>query len=148
MKKSPTIKAIGAYRVPVTDQHVNAVSDGHGFAPGTPTSHIRRYLERFVLVDFLVENALPEFDPYAIKQATTFGRSLFDTTLLSVDSKEVLAPLGDDLPDGINSFRVLVYLHDFREGQPLLTPYGEVAAPALSEMPNGMMERTVFPFGD
>lgn len=146
MKARPIIKAIGAYRVQVTDQHVEAASAG--FAPITPKEHIRRYLQDFVLVDFLVENASPDFDPYAIKQATTFSRGLFDSTFLSVDGKQVLAPPGDDLPNGLDSFRLTIYLHDFREGQPLLTPYGEVAAPIVSEMPNGIMELTVFPPGD
>jgi hypothetical protein len=101
-----------------------------------------------VLIDLLVENALPDFDGYEIKQATTFGRSLFDTTFLSVDGKEALASSGDDLPEGVDSFRVVVYLHGFREGQPLATPYGEVVAPLISEMPTGMMELTAFPTGD
>jgi hypothetical protein len=148
MKVSPTIKAIGAYRVSVTDQHVEATSASASFAPGTPKSRIRQYLEGFVLVDFLVENALPDFNPYEIKQTTTFSRGVFDTTFLSIDGKHVLARPLDDLPEGITSFRVVVYLHDFREGQPLWTPYGDVAAPAVSEMPNGMLELALFPPGD
>lgn len=146
IKKSPTIKAIGAYRVLVTEQHVQAALIG--FAPGTANSHVRRYLEGFVLLDFLVESALPDFDAYELKQVTTFSRSLFDTTFLSVDGKKVLAPSGSNLPEGVNSFRVVVYLRDFCEEQPLLTPYGELAAPLVSEMPTGMMELTVFPTGD
>jgi hypothetical protein len=133
MKKVPTIKGIGAYRVLVTEQHIEAASIE--FPPSTPKSHIRSFLERFVLVDLLVENALPDFDSHDIKQATTWSRSFFDTTFLSVDGKRVLAPPGDDLPEGIDSFRVAIYLRDFREGQPLLTPYGEVVVASVTKMP-------------
>jgi hypothetical protein len=101
-----------------------------------------------VLVDFLVQNASPDFDLYGIKQTTAFSRSYFDTTFLSVDASRALVATGNDLPTGIETLRVVIYLHNYQEQLPLLTPYGQVVAPRVGKMPKGMMDLTVFPCGD
>jgi hypothetical protein len=143
---SQTITAIGVYRAEVTDHHIEVAAIG--FAPRTAKDHIRRYLEGFVLVDFLVQNASPDFDLYGIKQTTAFSRSYFDTTFLSVDASRALVATGNDLPTGIETLRVVIYLHNYQEQLPLLTPYGQVVAPRVGKMPKGMMDLTVFPCGD
>lgn len=149
METSPKITVLGIHRIPITDGLVKDVIISFGPPSAEVEAHVRSFLSRVVLVELLVENPNSTFDEVDIKQPSTSGmlRSFFDGVFLAPDGSDVLAAAGDELPEGHDTFRVAIWLRDWKDDEPLLTSYGPRDLPEFTPMPE-RLQRLVPYVGD
>jgi hypothetical protein len=141
----PRIEVLGVHRLEVDDSLVQAQNAGL-IAPQDAKrqqafeQETRDWLESTVLVEVLVTNRDQRFDPEDFTQDSTkkgghISGSMFDVRYLTPDGTRVIGEDMESLPEDIDSFRVAMYLRCWDQTRPLLSTYGELKCPAVTDMP-------------
>jgi len=146
---TPRIELIGVYRLPITEQIMKIA---RSLRPSISEElhrnwdeSDRAWLAKVVLVELRVDNATPDFDPFEIRPQSTDCRSTYDGVFLTPDGTARLVDQGEELPAGITAFRVTMYLRNYDESGPLLTPYKKFDAPIVSAMPERLQSLVSYP---
>jgi hypothetical protein len=96
-------------------------------------------------VEALVTNADSEFDAYAIKQPSM--SNMFRVSLvvfLTPEGDRLLVDELEERPPGHKTFRVAMYLHDWKDNEPLMSSYGECDLPEFTPMPERLQGFVTF----
>ncbi len=137
MEQKPKVTVIGIHRIPITDDLVKSVWDSLRPPSAGTEAFVRSFLRGVVLVEVLVTNADSGFDKYDIKQPSTSDslRSFLDGVFLSPDGSNLLAEPGDEPPSRPDTFRLAMWLRDWKDNKPLLSSYGQCDLPEFTSMP-------------
>jgi hypothetical protein len=137
----PTIQVLGVYALPVTEEllqeQMNILygEDLKGDDLRQAKRRCRKQFPSVVLVEALVRDADDRFDAGDFSQplpgvARDNWQAAWAETYLSLDGESRL-----DDPSKVNGFRVAFFMHFWEPDKPLLSSYGELGCPAVSEMP-------------
>lgn len=149
MEQTPQVTVIGIHRIPITDELVKGTWESFRPPSVTTEAFVRSFLNGVVLVEVLVTNADSAFDEYDIKQPSSSQsfRSWLDGVFLTPDGNELLAEPGYSPPSGHDTFRVAMWLRDWKDDEPLQSSYGQCDLPEFTPMPE-RLERLVPYSGD
>jgi hypothetical protein len=150
------IQVLGVYRLPVTPKLVSAQAD-ELYGPASKLSAVQRreaereareQLESVALIECLVLNPDETFDVGDFTQPQpgvdrSSWQAAYEEAFLSADGEERLDVQWGDLPKE-NVFRVAFYLHFWNQYAPLVTSYGELTCPAVSDMPERLQRLAPF----
>ncbi len=133
--KRPSIKVLGVYRLKVTER---LIQDALNLIGGDQREAAMGLLEGAVLIEVQVEHATRRFKVGDFNQPIE-GRSqewwqvAYDEAYLSPDGRAVVSKWKP--PEGVRTYRIAFWLHDFQPGVPLGTSYGPVALPPAGKLP-------------
>jgi hypothetical protein len=154
---TPTARVLGVFSLPEIEKYVEA--HYHDFAPPrTPKEveafkeTIRDVLRRTVLVEVEINNKDSNFNPDNFRQniddnEKEWGHhwgSLFDIRCLSHDGSELLAEDPFSFPESLSSFRAVVFIRCWDSSRALMSSYGELSCPPISEMPQRLQRLTPY----
>lgn len=150
----PRIEILGIYRLPVTEDLFREQFD---ILYGYPMSdedraqaeeQCREQLSSTVLIEALVENRDKRFsvDDFSQPQdgvPKDNWQVAWAEAFLTLDGNFLLVERWQEPPES-GDFRVAFFMHFWDEMKPLLTSYGEVTCPPVSEMPERL--KTLLPY--
>lgn len=150
----PAIEVLGLYRVRATDALIQDRIE-YSYAPDqvdTPekrsaaAQESRELIESVALIEVLVHNPDERFDVGDFTQrlhgvAPENRQAAYAEAFLAPDGTSLAADEGaSDAPDG--DLRIAFFLHFWDTSMPLVTSYGDIECPGVSEMPE-RLERLV-----
>jgi hypothetical protein len=129
----PKITPLGVYKVyPDKEQYKYALTV-HDDA-----EYVEKELGSLVLVELKIENDQKKIDITDFKQAHT-EYVPYDEIFYSIDYNNVIAKAYEK--PKVNDYVVCFYLHFYDPGEQLVTPFGQLDMPSVTELPdrfNGM----------
>lgn len=142
MESHPNVSILGIHRMLIPDDSVLAMNEGLAVKPLIEKCR-REYLSKIVLVEALVTNADSTFDAYSIKQSSMSDEFRVSPVMfLTPEGDRLLVDGFEELPPGHDTFRVAMYLHCWKDHEPLMSCYGECHLPEFTPMPE-RLERFV-----
>jgi hypothetical protein len=130
-----TLKLIGTYRVSVSEEELRFITEKvTGSAEWT-----REEVSGLALLEVEVRGAPEGFARGEFHQAGS-DQVAYDERYFSVDGLELI---GSD-PPGVADFRVCFFLHYFDPSKGISSPYGDLPAGSLREMPERLAKICVY----
>jgi len=136
----PTIEILGVYRVPFSEPlFAQAMEWKYADTAFTPEERkqtekaVRELLSSVVLIECEVRDADDKFDVEDFRQPDS-DQVAYDEAFLTQDG-EFMMPSRYSRPDAAH-FRLAFFLHFFDPELPLLSSYGSLSVPTVSDMPD------------
>jgi|SRR6266566_127914 len=136
----PTIEILGVYRVAFSEPlFAQAMEWKYADTEFTPEERketekaVREELSSVVLIECAVRDADDKFDVEDFRQSDS-DQVAYDEAFLTQDG-EFMMPSRYSRPDAAH-FRLAFFLHFFDPELPLLSSYGSLSVPTVSDMPD------------
>ena len=142
MSDKAQITVLGVYRLNVTEslvqEHFEMLYD-YPIDEMMRTRAIERsrhFLKSAALVELQIKGAceILATDDFTQKQTDVPEQRPWCETYLSADGKRILGNNPEDVA-GVSDYRIAYFLHFWKEDTPLLTSFGVIPCPAVSDMP-------------
>lgn len=150
----PHVEILGIYRLPVTEELYREQFDSlydyemSALERAQAEGECRQQLESTVLIEALVVDRDKRFDAGDFTQPDPdepegAWQVAWAEAYLTLDGESLLVERWSD-PPKTGDLRVAFFVHFWKPDRPLRTSYGEVACPAVEEMPPRLRE--LFPY--
>lgn len=130
-----SVSLIGTYRVEVSPEERRYITE-HVTGDEAQTE---REIADLVLLELLVSNATPDFDVGLVGQQGSDQAPWLERYF----SADGLLCLGEELPI-LSEFRVCFFMHYFRTGSAIQSPYGNMASPDITSMPTRLVSACAY----
>ncbi len=142
---SPSVEVLGVYRLPVTDEMVAEQIEaqyGGGLSRSDRQEAEQQCLEQLAsvaLIEALVRHCDERFDIGDFTQPVAGAprddwQAAWAEVFLSLEGDDLAVEDSLDAPE-VRDVRLAFYLHEWQEGVPLQTTYGDVPCPPVQPMP-------------